>query len=163
MDILNVSPGLIFWTLLNFIIFFFLLAKLGAKPIANALKSREANIQKNIEDAEKANVEAKKILAESENKMNSARQEMAEIVSKGRSQAEEIVRKAGDEAEKVKRQKIDEAKNEIERSKEIALKELRTEVAGLVVTATEKILGETLDKEKHLKIVESNIDKLPKN
>ena len=163
MDILSVSPGLIFWTLLNFLIFLFLIIKFGAKPISNALQSREETIQKNIDDAAQANENAKALLEESEVKMNSARQEMAEIVSKGRSQAEEIVRKATEDADKVKQQKIEEAKNEIDRSKDNALKVLRTEVADLVVQATEKILGETLDKDKHKKIVESYIEKLPKN
>lgn len=163
MDILSVSPGLIFWTLVNFLIFLFLIVKFGAKPISNALKSREDNIQKNIDDAEKANADAKALLEQSEVKMNNARQEMSEIVSKGRAQAEELVRKATEDADKVKRQKVEEASNEIDRSKEMALKELRSEVADLVISATEKILDETLDKEKHQKIVETYIEKLPKN
>lgn len=162
-SILDVSPGLIFWTFVNFSIFFFLILKFAAKPIAKGLKARSESIQNNIDNAAKANEEAKRILAESQEKLNSAQQEMAKIVSTGRTQAEELIRKATDEADKVKHVKVEEAKTEIERSKAAAIKELRTEVAGLVVMATEKIIGETLDKEKHHKLVESYIEKLPQN
>ncbi len=162
-SILNVSPGLIIWTLVNFFIFFFLLYKLGFKMIAKGLKTREDSIREDIEGAERANLEAKKLLEDSQAKLNSAQVEMAEIITKGRTQAEEIIRKAADEAEQVKQNKVEEARKEIERSKETAIKELRKEVAGLVVEATEKILGETLDKEKNYKMIENYIDKIPNN
>ena len=161
--VMNIDPGLMIWTLLTFGIFLFIVTKLGTKPIINALRKREESIKDSIEGAEQANAQAKQILKESEAKLNTAYQEMSEIVNKGRQQAEDILKKAAEDADVVKKAKIDEAIREIERNKEIAIKELRTEVAGLVVQATEKILGETLDKEKHYKLVESYIEKLPNN
>ncbi len=162
-SILSVSPGLIIWTLVNFFIFFFLLFKLGFKQIAKGLKTREDSIRESIEGAERANIEAKKILEESQARLANAQQEMTEIISKGRNQAEEIVRKATDEAEKVKQAKVEEAKKEIERSKDNAIKELRKEVADLVIDATEKIIGDNLDKEKNYKLIEGYIGKIPNN
>lgn len=162
-SILSVSPGLIIWTLVNFFIFFFLLYKLGFKQIANGLKTREDSIRESIEGAEKANLEAKRILEESQSKLSTAQQEMTEIITKGRIQAEEIVRKASDDAEKVKQSKVEEAKKEIERSKDNAIKELRKEVADLVIEATEKIIGENIDKDKNYKMIESYIGKIPNN
>ena len=162
-NLLNVSPGLMIWTLINFFLLLLLLIKFGVKPILNGIKSREEGIRINIENANKANQEAKELLKESQEKLQSAQKEMSEIVHKGRIQAEELINKATEEAERVKKQKVEEAKKEIERSKESAIQALRSEVAGLVVIATEKLLGETLDKDKHVKIVESYIEKLPKN
>jgi F-type H+-transporting ATPase subunit b len=162
-SILSVSPGLIIWTLVNFFIFFFLLFKLGFKQIAKGLKTREDSIRESIEGAERANLEAKRILEESQAKLSTAQQEMTEIITKGRTQAEEIVRKAAEDAEKVKQSKVEEAKKEIERSKDNAIKELRKEVADLVIEATEKIIGENIDKEKNYKMIESYIGKIPNN
>lgn len=137
--------------------------KFGVKPILNGLRSREAGIRDSIDNATKANQEAQKLLIESQEKLQTAQKDMSEIIHKGRIQAEEIINKASVEADRVKRQKVDEATKEIERSKESAILALRSEVAGLVVIAAEKLLGETLDKDKHTKLVESYIEKLPKN
>ena len=52
-SIMNIDPGLIVWTLVNFGIFLFILLKLGTKPIINALNSRETGIRESIEGAEK--------------------------------------------------------------------------------------------------------------
>lgn len=161
--IMDVEPGLLIWTLINFLIFLAILVKLGTKPILKALAAREDSIKNNIENAEKASAQAQQILLESQTKLSQAQQEMNAIISKGKQQAEEVIRRAAEDAEKIKRQKVEDAAKEIERSKENAVKQLRTEVADLVVQATEKILGESLDKEKHYKIVEQYIEKLPKN
>jgi F-type H+-transporting ATPase subunit b len=162
-NLLNISPGLMIWTLFNFFIVLFIVVKFGVKPIVNGLNSRENSIKETIANAEEANRKAEELLKESQEKLRNAQAEMSAIIQKGREQAEEIVRKAGDDADKVKKQKVQEAVKEIERSKDAAIQELRKEVAGLVITATEKLLGETLDKDKHYKIVESYIEKLPKN
>lgn len=161
--ILKVDPGLIIWTIFNFLIFLFLLLKFGTKPIMNGLNSREKRISDSIEQAEKLNLDSQKMLKESEAKLNNAQLEMAEIIKKGRLQSEEFLKNAALEAESIKKHKIDEAISEIDHSKEIALKELRKEVANLVVGATAKILETELDKDKHYKLVESYINKIPKN
>ncbi len=162
-NLLNISPGLMIWTLFNFFIVLFIVVKFGVKPIVNGLNSRENRIKEAITNAEEANRKAEELLKESQEKLRNAQAEMSAIIQKGREQAEEIVRKAGEDADKVKKQKVEEAVKEIERSKDSAIQELRKEVAGLVVSATEKLLGETLDKEKHYKLVETYIEKLPKN
>ncbi|MBI5324660.1 MAG: F0F1 ATP synthase subunit B [Ignavibacteriae bacterium] len=161
--IMDIEPGLMIWTIFSFLIFLAILVKFGTKPLLNGLNARENRIKEAIENADKANEQAQKILKETDEKLSTAQIEMAEIVRKGKVQAEELIKKASDEADKVKKQKVDEAIREIERNKENAIKQLRTEVASLVVAATEKILDETLDKEKHYKMVESYIAKLPNN
>ena len=162
-SIMNIDPGLIFWTLVNFGIFLFILLKLGTKPILKALTSRENAIKESIESAEKARDDAKKMFQESEAKLSNAFKEMNEIIAKGREQAEKLLHKAADEADAIKRQKVEDAVREIERSKDIAVKQLRSEVAGLVIEATEKILEETLDKDRHYKMIEKYIEKMPNN
>jgi F-type H+-transporting ATPase subunit b len=162
-NLLSVSPGLIIWTIINFLVFLFLIVKFGAKPIANGLKTREDRINNAILNAEKANEEARKLLIESQEKISTAQEEMAGIVAKGRQQAVEIIHAASDEADKIKRTKVEDALREIEHSKENAIIELRRQVAGLVVQATEKILGNELDQEKHIRLVEDYIKQIPNN
>ena len=152
-----------FWTIINFGIFLFLIIKFGGKGIINALNERENSINKAIADAETANREALKLLNESKEKIENAQQEVALILAKGREQSEAIIRKTTEDAEKVKQAKLEEAIREIERNKEIALTQLRTEVADLVVNATEKIISVKLNKEQDFSLIQNSIDKLPKN
>jgi F-type H+-transporting ATPase subunit b len=161
-NILDVNFGLVFWTLVNFVIFLFLLLKFGTKPIANALKTREEIINNSIANAEKANEEAKAILSESQQKISSAQVQANDIIIKGKAQVELIISKAKDEAETVKNQRIADAAKEINRYKESAIIELRTEVADLVIQATEKVLNEKLDPVKDLKLVETSINSIEK-
>ncbi len=161
--LLSVKPGLLIWTLINFSIFLLLIYRFGAKPIAKALKAREQKISDSIKSAEDSRIAAQELLKETQAKIDNAQQEVAEMLSKGRELADANIKKAADEAERIKKNKLNEAMDEIERSKQAAISELRNEVAGLVVSATEKILEEKLDKDKDYKLIDSYIQKLPNN
>lgn len=160
---LEMSPGLIIWTLVNFSIFVFIIAKFFYKPMRSGLEAREQTIANAIANAEKANAEATRILAESKERIAGAQQEMMAIVREGKAQAEAMVRKAADDAEAVKQQKLVESQREIERQKDEAIKQLRAEVATLVVDATEKLLGRNLQGDDHKRIVEGYVNELSKN
>jgi F-type H+-transporting ATPase subunit b len=162
-SLLDIKPGLLIWTLINFALFLLILIKFGSKPISEALKAREHKIEDSIAQAVKANSDAQEALAQVKLQMENARSEVAEIITKGKKQAEEIIHKASEESNKIKKQKLDEALKEIESSKNAALFQLRSEVADMVVNATEKILDEKLDKEKDYKLIDSFIQKLPNN
>ncbi len=162
-NLVSVNPGLMIWTIVIFTIFFLLIAKFGAKPIANALNQREKNINDAIDNANNANIVAQENLKKTQDKLDDAQREMAEIIATARAQGEKQLKKASEEADLLKHQKLQDATKEIERKKEEAIAELRREIAGLVVDATEKILEEKIDAAKDQKMIESYIQKLPKN
>lgn len=151
--LLNISPGVIIWTIVNFSIFALLIGKFGWKPLLNSLKEREQSIQDALSRAEEANKKAQHILQENEEKLVKSQQEMMELVREGRAQAQAQLHKALEEAEQIKKTKLSEASAEIEREKESAMQALRGEVSNLVVLATEKILKEKVDAEQDRKSV----------
>ena len=160
---LDLSPGLVFWTIINFSIFAFIIAKYGWKPMMDGLAAREAAINDSIKSAEDASAEAKEVLKEAKSRIANAQQEMMGIVREGKKQAEAMVQKAGEDADVVKHQKIEEAERDITRQKDEAIAELRGEVATLVVQATEMMLGRSMKEDDHKKIVESYVNELSKN
>ena len=162
-NLLNVSPGLILWTLLNFLIFLGIIGKFGFKPLLESLKARQDGITNAINDADRINAEARTILAENQAKMTSAQQEMMNLVKEGKHQADALIQAAHEEAERIKRTKMTEALREIEREKEAALQSLRAETASLVVQATSKILGSTMNADSHRALIESYINEVSKN
>ncbi len=161
--LLNVKPGLVFWTFVNFSIFMFIVIKFFGKPIINALNNREKSIEDAINKSQSQMAEATKLLNESKSRLDNTHLEVVELISKGREQADVIIRKATEEADKIKKSKVEDAIKEIERNKDAALIQLRTEVAELVIMATEKIIKEKIDKNRDMKLIESYIENLPKN
>ena len=57
----------------------------------------------------------------------------------------------------------EQASAEIDREKQGALNELRTEVADLAIKAAEKILEESLDADRQKKLVDGFLKGLPRN
>ena len=159
-NLLNVSPGLIIWTFINFGLFFILIGKFGFKPMLAALDAREKKISESIQQAEQASIEAQKTLKDSREKIANAQSEVMSMLKEGKIQAEMIVKSAAEEAERVKRE---EAIREISREKELALQSLRTEVASLVIQATDKVIGKVVSAELHKGLVESAISELSNN
>jgi F-type H+-transporting ATPase subunit b len=137
--------------------------KFGGKAIVNAINQREQNIQTAIDSAKEAEKSAKELLAKSQTQFDNAQQQINDMLSKGREQAEIQLRRAVEDAENVKKAKVEDALKEIEISKQQALKQLRNEVADMVVIATEKILNDKLDKDKDYKLVDNYIQQLNKN
>lgn len=162
-SILNVPHGLMFWTIVNFSIFLFIVIKFGGKAIVNAINQRETDIQNSIDAAKSAEETARELMSKSQVQFDNAQSQINELLSKGREQADAQIRRASEEAENVKKAKVEEALKEIEKSKEQALQQLKTEVAELVIIATEKVINEKLDKEKDYKLVENYIHQLNKN
>jgi len=162
-SLFQISPGLVIWTLINFGILMFLLAKFAFPAIKNMMKERESRIQSAIDSAKEANEKAQAILKESQAKIDNSQNEAAKILSNGKNQAELFLANARSEAEAQRKRLIDEAQKEIENQKNKAIIELRKEVAALAVDAAEKILNEKLDKEAHMKLINESVKSLPKN
>ncbi len=160
---LQFEPGLVIWTLVNFSIFVFILAKFFYKPMREGLDARENAIAESIVSAERANTQALSILQESKEKIAGAQQEMMAIVREGKVQAEAMMHKATDEAEAMKQQKLSESQREIDRQKDEAIMALRTEVSTLVVGATEKLLGRNLQGEDQKRIIDGYVNELSNN
>ncbi|HLZ95323.1 MAG TPA: ATP F0F1 synthase subunit B, partial [Candidatus Dormibacteraeota bacterium] len=65
----------------------------------------------------------------------------------------ELKAKAEEEAKRIR----EATTKEIQAERDKAIQSVRSEVAGLVVQATEKVIGETLDDQKHKQLIERAI------
>lgn len=162
-SLLTIDPGMVIWTFLVFFILLLVLKKFAWKPLLGALENRENAIRTDLERAEHARMEAERLLAEHQKMQDNAEAEARRIMEEARKTAEalrtDIVEKANEQA----RHLADQAKAEIVREKETALAQLRSEVADLVILAASKVLHESLDDERHRKLVQTFIAELPKN
>ena len=160
---LEVNPGLIFWTIITFILLLAVLRKFAWQPLLDALHRREEHIRTSIERAEHAKQEAERLLEENRKQLDRAEQEGLRILNEHRTLAEKLKNEIVEKANQLSRKVVEQAKQEIARDKDAALSELRGEVANLAIQAAEKILDETLDENRHRKIVDAYLKELPRN
>ena len=160
---LEINPGLIIWTVITFVGLAIVLGKFAWKPLLEALQKREEHVRSSIERAEQAKQEAERLLEENRKQLARAEEEAHRILTEGRALGEKLKNEIVEKTNQQTRKMIDQAKLEIERDKEAALSQLRGEVANLAIQAAGKILDETLDENKHRKIVDAYLRELPKN
>jgi F-type H+-transporting ATPase subunit b len=162
-SLIDVNPGLIFWTAITFILLLLILKKLAWKPILSALSQREDAIKDSLEKAEKAKEEAQKILQENQASIAKAEEESKKIIEQSRTYAdklkEEMLKDSKGQAQKI----IEDASSEIERKKEETFNELKTKVAEIAIQAAEKILSENLNKDSNKKLVDKYLDDITRN
>jgi F-type H+-transporting ATPase subunit b len=154
----DVRLGPIIWTVINFAILLLVLRAVAWKPILKALQSREASINDALDRAEVAKSEAERILSENQKALNKADEEAQRVLRETREFAERLQAEASQRAQEESRRMLQQAQEEIARSKQQALTELRSEVATLAVQAAEKILDETLDAQRHARLVDRYLD-----
>jgi F-type H+-transporting ATPase subunit b len=154
---------MLFWlTLVLFAIFAGVLARFGWRPLLAIIAEREQSVRTAVEEAHKANADARALLAQHKELLRDAGREREEILKRALQEAErlkgEVIGDAKAEAEKT----IQRARAEIERQKVVALAELRTQVADLAVEAAAKIVVSSLTPETQRQLVDEFIDNLPR-
>ncbi len=159
MNPLDISFGPIFWTIFNFLLLLLVLRATAWKPILNALQTREDAINDALNRAEVAREEAERILAENQKQLRRAEEEGQRVLRESREYAERLQAEAAAKAQQEGRRLIEQARQEIERSKQQALNELREEVASLAIDAAEKIIHESLDADRHRRLVDDYLDR----
>ncbi len=159
----DINPGLMVWTVVTFVVLALVLSKFAWKPLLKSLKDREDTIRQALDSAEKARAESAQLLKRNEENLAKAEEEYRKILREGKMLAEklkeEIVAKAHQQAQR----ELQQAKEEIHRDIDAAKQQLRGEVADLAILAAGKILDETMDAQKHKKIVDKFLNQLPNN
>ncbi|HET8712722.1 MAG TPA: F0F1 ATP synthase subunit B [Gemmatimonadales bacterium] len=158
----TINPGLIIWTVVVFAILLVLLWRLAFPAIVKSVEERERRIQKQLEDAEKANAEAQRLLEEHKRQIAAARSEAQEILSKAKSisqkERETLLAKAREEYDAL----LARARKDIEAEKEKAIQALRREAVELSIAAASRVIEANLDTEANRKLVAEFLDSLAK-
>ena len=145
MRLLIPSEGLLIWTLLAFLIVFFILKKFAWKPILKSLKERETTIAGSLATAEKVRAEMAQLKSENEELLAKAREERSQLLKEARDTKERIISEAKEQA-KIEANKImSEAQAAIQQQKMAALTDVKNQVGILVIEVAEKVLRRELE------------------
>jgi len=158
--LVEITPGLIIWTIVTFLVLAGTLRLVAWKPILDILDQREKTIREALDSARRAKEEADATMAKHSEMIGKARLEMADIIEKAQRDAEqrraEILARAHGEAEAKAKQFAE----DLERQKRAAINDIRAEAVDLVLAASSRLVSEKLDDEKHRGLVRDYIKDL---
>lgn len=160
-SIMQLNPGLTFWTIVTFLVVMVVLRLTAWKPILSMLDEREKNIREAIDGAKRERLEAEKLLAEQKEATEKARREVAELIRKNQAEVEAAreaaLAKAKEDAEKL----LAQAQRTIGEERAQAVAELRSTAVDLAIAAAGKLLETNLDEAKQRQLAEDFLQKLP--
>jgi F-type H+-transporting ATPase subunit b len=125
--------------------------------IVSVAEARQREITEQLEAARKERAEAEERLKEAEAKLVDARTTAQTVIDGASKSGEQLRQELRQKAEEESKRTIEAARKEIEAERERAIQSVRSEVAELVVTATEKVIGETLDDSRHRQLIDQAI------
>jgi len=143
-SVIKPDLGLIFWTTLIFGLFWILIGKMAFKPIAEALRKRQNDIQGALDEASKARAEMENLNAENERLLAEARTERTKMLKEATDMKAEIINEAKDKARDEAKKMIENAKGEIDNQKNAAIVEVKNKVGAMALEIAEKVLQKEL-------------------
>ncbi len=158
--LIEVNPGLMIWTLVCFVITFFVLRKFAFGPIQKTIDERRERIRSSVEEAENTRREARALLEEHKQLMGQAKSEASEILAEARRAADAAARarpRGGRGRPAAPARGDAQADRGRDRPR---LEQIRAEVADLTLIATEKVTGKVLDKSDHKRLIDDAIGEL---
>ena len=159
--LLTPSGGLMFWTLIIFVILFFILSRYAFKPITAAVEAREKALEDAIAGAKADREAAAALLAEHRSQIEGARAEAQKMIAEGRQVGEKIRADMVEETRAQQQDMLERARREIESEKQRAIADLRREAVDLAIAGAGKVIEKNLDDASNRRIVESFLSSIP--
>ena len=152
--LVQVTPGLMVWTLIMFVIVLFVLKRFAFGPAQAYIDMRRDRIRAAIDEADHAREEAKRLLEEHRQLIRDAKAEAESILAETRKVAATQQEHMRVETEEDRLRRLEETKRQIEQATQQALGEIRREVASLSMLAAEKITRKTLTDKDQQRLID---------
>ncbi len=138
----------------NFFVLLVILRLTLYKPILKMLDERKQKIAEGLNAAEIARAEAASAQANIQVQLDAARKDGQEIVANAQNIATRIQADAREQAARDREAALERARNEIQLERDRAIAELRSEFASIAVSAAEKVINQSLDRQAHQRIID---------
>ena len=158
--LIQVTPGLMIWTIVCFLVALFVLKRFAFGPIQTLIDERRERIRRSLEEADGAREEARKLLEEHRKLIGQARNEAEEILTEARQVGKAMQQRVKDETEADRQRRLEETKRQIEAETRRALEAIRAEVAELSFFAAEKVTRKSLDDKDQRRLIDEAIGEL---
>jgi F-type H+-transporting ATPase subunit b len=148
-----------FWVAVSFFIFFggLIYLKIPQK-INEILNKLISDIKNEIDESEKLRTEAKTLLYNAQNKLDTAQSVSKEILDQAKKDSDKLIIELNDKFHKTSEIKKNLAENKIIQMKEAAIKEIKNTSIKIAVDSVKKIITTSVDKSKLDTLFQKNLD-----
>lgn len=150
---MEINPGLILATLINFVILFCILKYFFFDKVKAVIEEREEYINEKIDSADESTERARMLAIENERILNTAKQEGKKITEDQKKKAEKIYDEIVSEAKEEANIILERAKVEINREKEKVEYSLKKEAIELALELSKKVIEKNIDEEKNRDLI----------
>lgn len=158
MEGIGINLPLLVAFVINFVILFGLLSIVLYKPVLKMLDERQAKIKESLEQAEQIKEEVARSDEQIKANLKTAHKEEQALIAQAAQIGERLTEEAKEKARQEAESLIAKAHAEIGRERDKAIDELRKEFVDIAILAAEKMINETLDREKHRKLIDEVLD-----
>lgn len=158
----EVNPGLTIWTLVVFVALMLVLKRFAFPAILKTTEDRERTIARQLEEAEKANTEARALLEENRKLLAQARTQAQSLVAEAKAASEKERTAAIEKTRHEQDELLARARRDIAAERDKAMTDLRREAVDLSLAAAGKLIAQRLDSSADRALVESYLASLEK-
>lgn len=141
----------------NFFILLVILRLTLYKPVLKMLDARREKIAEGLNAAELARAEAASAQVNIQAQLDTARKEGQDLVANAQGIATRIQADAREQSNRDREVALDRARSEIQLERDRAIAELRGEFADITVSAAEKVINQSLDRQAHQRIIDETL------
>lgn len=157
---MNINIPQMIVTLVNLLILFWIVKHFAFDRVNKILKDRKNLIEDTINKADEDLEKARVLKLQNQREIKTAREEGKTIVSQYKSKADNIYKEIVEDARKEASIIIEKSKVEIDRERSKAEDDIKNQVVDLAMTISEKVLGESIDMNKHKELIDEYISKV---
>ena len=148
-----------FWVAVSFVIFFGLLIYFKVpQNVNNLLTKMIVDIKNEIDESEKLRSEAKKLLDDAQNKLNTAEQETKKITEQAKSDSEKLIADMNEKFNKSAEIKKNLAQTKISQMKDAAIKNIKDTSIKIAIETVKKTISNSVDKSKLDHLFDKNLE-----
>ena len=151
---LGINVPVLIAQVINFTVLLIILRLFVYRPVLKMLDERRERIRSGLEAAEMGKEREAEAQRQSQIEIDTARREGQTIVAQAQQVATRIQEEARQQAQQQQESMLERARSEIQMERDNAIAQLRNEFADLTITAAEKVIGQSLDRAAHQRLIE---------
>ncbi|HEY8171623.1 MAG TPA: F0F1 ATP synthase subunit B [Dehalococcoidia bacterium] len=151
---LGINVPVLVAQLVNFTILLVVLRVVAWGPLTKMLDERRERIRESLEAADRARAQAAESERELIDQLETARREGQAVVAQSQEIANRIQADARTQAQADADALLVRARSEIQLERDTAIAELRKEFADLTISAAEKVINSSLDRNQHRRLID---------
>ena len=151
---LGINLPVLLGQVLSFTFLLIVMRMMVYKPVLKMLDERRERIREGLSAAERGQERAEEANREAQAQIETARRDGQAIVAQAQQVATRIQEEATAQARTQQEAMLERARSEIQLERDNAISQLRSEFADLTILAAEKVIGQSLDRAAHQRLIE---------